>query len=410
MDAAPVLRIEGLSKHYGGAQTRGALKAVQDVFWPRAAGSSSDGVWALRDVSFEVARGSVIGVIGRNGAGKTTLLRVLSRITAPTSGRAVGAGRVFPLLEVGASFHPDFSGRENILLNAAMFGVSRAEVEEKFEAITAFAEIGDRMELKVSEMPSSAYIRLAFSLAIHMAPDLLLADEVLAVGDKAFKERCLRRIREEKMRGMSVLFVSHDMRAIADICDSVVWLDHGGLREQGKPDDVIAHYEHELLTGVRISADGEGLVDLIGVRLIGESGDEVGEVVQSQPFTFEILFNSSGLDGLAVSPSVDVFLGDVMAMSIWCTDWIEVGAAGPTAAALSIPAWTFVGRPYVLKAGLRVKASGHKPLHLYAEPLTLSVHSADAADIDGKLRKRQRLSMVTPQISWRRVADSKGER
>src|SRR5207244_12740531 len=168
--------------------------------------------------------GTILGIIGPNGAGKSTLLKIIARVTRPTEGRVIGRGRVVSLLELGAGFNPDFSARENILMNGAMHGIPRREVLERMDEIVQFAAVEDFLDNPLKHYSSGMYLRLAFSVAINMQPDILLADEILAVGDIAFQERCLERVAEEAQRGLTVLFVSHDLSALARLCDRIVWL------------------------------------------------------------------------------------------------------------------------------------------------------------------------------------------
>ncbi|QDG51706.1 ABC transporter ATP-binding protein [Persicimonas caeni] len=203
---------------------------------------ADDLIWALREVSFEVARGEVLGVIGRNGAGKSTLLKVLSRITEPSSGRAVLNGRVASLLEVGTGFHSELTGRDNIFLNGTILGMSKAEISEKFDEIVAFSGVGKFIDTPVKRYSSGMRVRLAFSVAAHLEPEILLIDEVLAVGDIAFQKKCLGKMEEVASQGRTILFVSHDMGAVSDLCDRTVLLDEGELVCAGPTDEVISHY------------------------------------------------------------------------------------------------------------------------------------------------------------------------
>jgi lipopolysaccharide transport system ATP-binding protein len=199
-------------------------------------------IWALRDVSFEIGHGEVVGVIGRNGAGKSTLLKILSRITEPTSGRAELRGRVGSLLEVGTGFHSELTGRDNIYLSGAILGMRRAEIGRKFDEIVAFAEVERFIDTPVKHYSSGMYLRLAFAVAAHLEPDILLVDEVLAVGDAAFQRRCLRKMEDVAHGGRAVLLVSHNMAAIEGLCSSAMLLDGGRLVHRGAPADVIARY------------------------------------------------------------------------------------------------------------------------------------------------------------------------
>jgi lipopolysaccharide transport system ATP-binding protein len=207
-----------------------------------AAAGSAELIWALKDVSFEIRRGEIVGVIGHNGAGKSTLLRVLSRITEPTAGRAEVFGRVGSLLEVGTGFHPELTGRENVYLNGAILGMKRAEIEHKLDEIVSFAEIDKFLDTPVKHYSSGMYLRLAFAVAAHLEPEILLVDEVLAVGDAAFQRKCLGRIGTVADQGRTVLFVSHNMTALQTLCRRALWLADGALREDGEAKTVVANY------------------------------------------------------------------------------------------------------------------------------------------------------------------------
>jgi lipopolysaccharide transport system ATP-binding protein len=198
--------------------------------------------WALRDVSFEVRRGEVLGIIGRNGAGKSTLLKILSRITKPTVGRARLRGRVGSLLEVGTGFHPELTGRENIYLNGAILGMRKAEIDRKFDEIVAFAEVERFIDTPVKRYSSGMYMRLAFGVAAHLEPEILLVDEVLAVGDAAFQKKCLGKMGDVAKAGRTVLFVSHNMTAVQSLCGRVMWLDAGRVAREGDAGVVATEY------------------------------------------------------------------------------------------------------------------------------------------------------------------------
>lgn len=199
-------------------------------------------LWALKDVSFEINPGEVVGIIGRNGAGKSTLLKILSRITEPTSGRAVITGRVGSLLEVATGFHPELTGRENIYLNGAILGMHRSEITRKFDDIVSFAEIDQFLDTPVKRYSSGMYVRLAFAVAAHLEPEILLIDEVLAVGDAAFQKKCIGKMGDVAKEGRTVLFVSHNMSAIQRLCPRSLMFDHGQLVAQGGTWDVVAKY------------------------------------------------------------------------------------------------------------------------------------------------------------------------
>lgn len=204
--------------------------------------ATRDEFWALRDVSFQIKPGEVVGVIGRNGAGKSTLLKIMSRVTSPTRGIVRLRGRVASLLEVGTGFHPDLSGRDNIFLNGAILGMSRAEVRRKFDAIVSFAELERFVETPVKRYSSGMYVRLAFAVAAHLEPEILLVDEVLAVGDADFQAKCLGKMEEVSRAGRTILFVSHNLQAVQSLCPRAIHLSAGGVVQDGPAEDVIDEY------------------------------------------------------------------------------------------------------------------------------------------------------------------------
>ncbi len=249
-----VIKIEGIGKEYLlGAHAkpyRTFREAVSSwarlpLWWRRNAGAKqkAETFWALKNLSFEVNRGDVVGLIGSNGSGKSTLLKILSRITEPTCGALEVNGRVGALLEVGAGFHPELSGRENIFLNAAILGLTRAETRRRFDEIVSFAEVEQFLDVPVKRYSSGMYMRLAFSVAAHLEPDVMLVDEVLAVGDAAFQKKCLARLKAlTRNSERTVIFVSHDMHAVQSLCKTAVHLEHGRLVDSGDARSVIARY------------------------------------------------------------------------------------------------------------------------------------------------------------------------
>jgi lipopolysaccharide transport system ATP-binding protein len=252
-----VIRTDNLSKLYRIGEHQGGYKTLRETIVntisspfrhlsrnPQTSDLTPqlDHIWALKDISLEVKRGEVAGIIGRNGAGKTTLLKILSRITEPTEGLAEIRGRVGSLLEVGTGFHPELTGRENIYLNGAILGMKKAEMDRKFDEIVAFAEIEMFMDTPVKRYSSGMYIRLAFAVAAHLEPEILLVDEVLAVGDVAFQKKCLGKMGEVSTEGRTVLFVSHNMGAITHLCRKAIWLDQGRIRLDGECTGVVEAY------------------------------------------------------------------------------------------------------------------------------------------------------------------------
>jgi len=260
----PVIRVAGISKRYRiGPQRVAAYRTLREtvtdvlrkplrrlVQRPPTADNEAF-IWALRDVSFEVHRGDVVGIIGRNGAGKSTLLKILSRITDPTEGRAELRGRVGSLLEVGTGFHPELTGRENIYLNGAVLGMTRSEIERKFDAIVGFSGVESFLDTPVKRYSSGMYVRLAFAVAAHLEPEILIVDEVLAVGDLEFQRKCLGKMGEVARSGRTVLFVSHNMNAIRSLCPKAAWLDAGQLRYFGPVESAVEAYLRSLQSAQR---------------------------------------------------------------------------------------------------------------------------------------------------------------
>jgi lipopolysaccharide transport system ATP-binding protein len=272
--------------------------SVQQIFQPNgsAKGKESD-FWALQDVTFDVAPGDVLGIIGRNGAGKSTLLKILSRITEPTTGKIHIKGRVASLLEVGTGFHPELTGRENTFLNGAILGMSRAEIRSKFDEIVAFAEIEDFLDTPVKRYSSGMYVRLAFAVAAHLEPEILVVDEVLAVGDAEFQKKCLGKMQDVSRGGRTVLFVSHNMGAVSRLCNHALWLDRGKLMLRAGTSDVIAKY----LTSNTESGGScewpEGVANagvtelkLFAVRILNESAQTSAGLDATKPFSIEICY------------------------------------------------------------------------------------------------------------------------
>ena len=264
MDCA--IRVEDLSKQYRiGSRSSASYRTLREALSEQAASlwsllerrlrgkngqaparhqgaNGSDRFWALKDVSFEVEPGEVVGIIGRNGAGKSTLLKILSRITEPTSGWCKFRGRIGSLLEVGTGFHPELTGRENVFLNGSILGMSRREINRKFDEIVEFAEIEHFLDTPVKRYSSGMYVRLAFAVAAHLEPEILLVDEVLAVGDAQFQKKCLGKMDLIAKGGCTVLFVSHQMSAVQRLCRQCLWLEKGHLRSYGAKDEVIDEY------------------------------------------------------------------------------------------------------------------------------------------------------------------------
>ena len=255
--------------------------------------------WALQDISFEVESGEMLGLVGPNGCGKSTLLQIVSGILQPTTGRVVTRGRIAALLELGAGFNPEFTGRENVYLNGELLGLSRAEIDKSMPSIEAFAEIGEFIERPVKEYSSGMYVRLAFSTAIHVDPEILIVDEALAVGDAVFANRCVRKFQELRERKVTVLFVSHDLGLVKQLSDRAILLYRGRIEAQGRPSDVINRYIGLVLEkqepaerkDERIRASfrhGDGASEILEVQLLNTRGEPALSVASGEPVTVRV--------------------------------------------------------------------------------------------------------------------------
>jgi|ERR1035437_2260368 lipopolysaccharide transport system ATP-binding protein len=308
-----VITVENLSKKYIiGHQKQERYTALRDVWangtkrftrkliHPFAAPENDpthEEFWALRDVSFDIQQGDRVGIIGRNGAGKSTLLKILSRITEPTSGRVKINGRVASLLEVGTGFHPELTGRENIYLNGAILGMSKAEIKSKFDEIVTFAEVERFLDTPVKRYSSGMYVRLAFAVAAHLEPEILIVDEVLAVGDAQFQKKCLGKMESAGREGRTVLFVSHNMVALKSLCKKAIWLNAGSVVKNGRAEDVVSNYlqngapvnMHQVWDDTK-SAPGNKNVRLHSVK-ISYDGEASGEsLTVATPLDWEFQF------------------------------------------------------------------------------------------------------------------------
>jgi lipopolysaccharide transport system ATP-binding protein len=270
-------------------------------------------LWALRDVNFEIEPGEVVGLIGDNGAGKSTLLKILSRIVEPTTGNFELYGKIGSLLEVGTGFHPDLSGRENIFLNGALLGIKRAELQRRFDEIVAFSEIEQFIDMPVKWYSSGMYLRLAFSVAAHLETEILTMDEVLAVGDVSFQQKCIDKVNEIRGQGRTILFVSHSLPAVTRLCERVILLNKGRVVKDGRATEVVNHYMGESLnvTAVREwpdpeSAPGNEVVRIRRVRVRTGKGETAPQVDIRSPVGVEMVYDVLR-PGEVLTPSFDLF-------------------------------------------------------------------------------------------------------
>ncbi|WP_374687976.1 ABC transporter ATP-binding protein [Promineifilum sp.] len=297
----PAIRLEKVSKRF--AFTPDTPQSVLETLIAVATRRrpKSQGLWAVRDVSFEVQEGQCVGIIGRNGSGKSTLLKLISRILQPTSGEIMVRGRISALLELGAGFHQDLTGRENIFLNASVLGLSREETERLYDNIVAFSELEHFIDMPVKHYSSGMYMRLGFSVAIHVLPDILIVDEILAVGDHSFQTKCIDRIMELKRSGVTILFISHDTNTIADLCSEVVWMEDGRVRLSGPTERVLAEYRDHINARVggqlAVENDERGFrrwgtrqIEITGVRLLDADGEEATLFQTGDPLCVEMAY------------------------------------------------------------------------------------------------------------------------
>jgi len=299
------ISIENLGKRYTIGRQRSANDGMRHVLetavrapfarlrsgWQKKIDSVD--FWALKGVSINIKHGEVVGIIGRNGAGKSTLLKILSRITVPTEGKISIDGRIASLLEVGTGFHPELTGRENVFLNGAILGMSRAEILAKFDEIVAFSEIEEFLDTPVKRYSSGMYVRLAFSVAAHLNPEILICDEVLAVGDVSFQKKCLAKIKSFAESGKTVLFVSHNMDTIRNLCDRIVWINAGHVQEDGPSEEVIESYFNELSKELKVSRSNPtyGLA-IENVLLKNDRGEECNQFQPGEDLVVEVSYNA----------------------------------------------------------------------------------------------------------------------
>lgn len=315
LDNNVAIRVEGLGKEYRigkkvdryrtlrdtlSSAAKAPIKRAMDLLHGQAYGAAglSETIWALKDVSFEVKHGEVLGIVGSNGAGKSTLLKILSRITEPTEGYADIYGRVGSLLEVGTGFHQELTGRENIYLNGAILGMPRVEIDRKFDEIVAFSGVEEFIDTPIKHYSSGMGLRLGFAVAAHLEPEILVVDEVLAVGDAAFQKKCLGKMGEVAQAGRTVLFVSHNMVAVQGLCQSAIVLDHGRVVFQGETQPAIDLYlqntqsEREAVLAERNDRQGDQTLRFTQVRILDMNGQEVDKVISGHDYCLRFYYKA----------------------------------------------------------------------------------------------------------------------
>lgn len=357
-----VIKTEHLSKLYRlGGVRHNSLRDSIAGFFGREHRDPKTELWALRDVSFDIREGETVGIIGRNGAGKSTLLKVLSRITKPTRGAAEIRGRVASLLEVGTGFHNELTGRDNIYLNGAILGMKRAEIESKFDEIVAFAEIDRFLHTPVKHYSSGMYMRLAFAIAAHLEPEILILDEVLAVGDFGFQRKCLRKMKEVGRSGRTVLFVSHDMEAVGRLCERTIWLKDGSVQLDGPTNEVVPAFLHDQTqTGAeRVwdaeQAPGNEVARLRRIRVLDDRGKSGASFDIRRPIDVEMTYDVLR-GGKVLVPNLHFYNDQGFCLFV-CHDWFsewrtKPRPAGTYTTTMRIPGnFLAEGNVYVTAAG-----------------------------------------------------------
>ncbi len=409
------IRVEDLGKQYRIGGMPSGYRTLRDVIAARFGGlrrqeeRQEETIWALKDVSFEVPRGRALGIIGRNGAGKTTLLKILSRVTEPTEGRAQIRGRVGSLLEVGTGFHPELTGRENIYLNGAILGMKRAEIESKFDEIVSFAEVERFIDTPIKRYSCGMQLRLAFSVAAHLEPEILVVDEVLAVGDAEFQRKCVGKMSDVATQGRTVLFVSHDMSAILRLTEEAIVLDKGHIVLRDESGAAVDHYMTEGMSeaGEQRWSPEDPLVAAaapfrpIALRVVDREGRATDGVMSQDPFQVEFEYElGEDIKGLRVGVYLFTSRGEPVFTSFDTDDpqayeEYAVRVAGRYVSRCRIP-------PHFLNGGrfvLGVNASSFRIRSYFTDEHALTF-SVDATGSPGSQWAERRRGPVRPALQW----------
>jgi lipopolysaccharide transport system ATP-binding protein len=412
----PIIRVQGLGKQYhlgGPTAVYSTLReSIMDLAYKSLRSLRKNGtptIWAVKDLDFEVTPGEVLGIIGRNGAGKSTLLKILSRITEPTVGVVELFGRVASLLEVGTGFHPELTGRENIFLNGSILGMTRKEIERKFEEIVAFSEVEKFLDTPVKRYSSGMYVRLAFAVAAHLQPEILIIDEVLAVGDYAFQQKCLNKMQDVSTGGRTVLFVSHNLGAISRLCNRCILLESGQLIAAGPTADVVQSYmtsglvQRPEFTQPR---NREKAMNLRRVALKGSDGEIRSEIRYDESLSFDFVYETNEpVSGTSLGIMVYTLDGTCAFTSADIDRHSELlGARNPGTYQTQVtipPKWLNVGR-YTVKVALANAMTG--VTYDYIEDLGFQIVDTGTP---GSLNGIKRPGILQPVLDWetRIVAD-----
>jgi ABC-type polysaccharide/polyol phosphate transport system ATPase subunit len=404
------IEIEHLGKRYWLGEHSARYLTLRESL-ASVLGRGSDGgggrreLWALQDLTFGVEEGEIVGVIGRNGAGKSTLLKILARITEPTTGVARMRGRVGALLEVGTGFHPELTGTENIYLNGAILGLSRREIRRRFDAIVSFAGVEQFLDTPLKRYSSGMYLRLAFAVAAHMEPDIVVVDEVLAVGDADFQSKCLGRMSDFGAEGRTVVFVSHDLGAITRLCERALWIDDGRIRADGPSADIVKQYLAAVITRApraEFSSEPNAPAQLREVAVTNEGGDTLELVRRDNAFAIRVRFIVR-----EKIPDLDaaIFIRSRHGVEILSEAWSDTGTRlGPAQLPQEVELTMTV--PPVLAPGDYVLAVWLGTEHGdFFNRDVLAFHVAPSPDdVQGALERRR---LVAPPVTWR--ASSPGD-
>jgi lipopolysaccharide transport system ATP-binding protein len=404
------VRAEGLGKRYRLRRVESGYRQLGRLLRQDEAPT----LWALADVSFEIEQGVSTAIIGRNGAGKSTLLRLLSRITEPTTGYADIVGRLGALLEVGTGFHAELTGRENIFFNGAILGMHKKEIARKFDEIVEFSGVEEHMDKPVKWYSSGMYVRLGFAVAAHLEPEILVVDEVLAVGDAEFQKKCLGRMNDVAHEGRTVLFVSHNMQAVKRLCERAILLDHGRIVMEGDVASVSQHY----LSSIEAADDGRKrwadpatrpgneLGRVIEVRVTDDEGEPRGSFFSSRPIDVTVEFDVAVADP-AFTVGIDLLTGDgVLAFTSYQRDVDEVSVPplkpGRNAFTCTIPPGLLNGGRYMLN--LRVSLHNRRFIAMEEGVLQFDVVVDHGESIF--LNAQARAGVILPTLEWRAVEPS----
>jgi lipopolysaccharide transport system ATP-binding protein len=421
-----IIKVESLSKQYRIGGVSNTYSTLRDALATaaraplqrlrRSRNHDANTIWALKDVSFDIWPGEVIGIIGRNGAGKSTLLKILSRITEPTSGRLELYGRSASLLEVGTGFHPELTGRENTYLNGAILGMTKSEIKRKFDEIVAFAEIEKFIDTPVKFYSSGMYVRLAFAVAAHLEPEILVLDEVLAVGDTAFQQKCLGKMRDVSSHGRTVLLVSHSMATVAQLCKKTIWLNDGRLEEFGPSDGVIQSYlNSQKSVGAEFTRDETEIeqapaVFIQGARIRSSENKTVSILDAKRPFSIEIDYKVTSRTLVWVGFTISTQEGlEVMAATDGDVDTYASVPREPGVytSVCYIPEGLFNARQYALSVyAARTIAAKVDILDYLENVIAFGVENPSGV---GSYMPKKRVGVISPKLDWELRPAARGE-